>query len=128
MCLRQVEQECSSRTELIIRIYLCSCCICTISWIVHQPCITWNLQKKIERNWTFNQQLVNTSYCCQIFLTALSLLEQGYTIPHFGQNNAVLQDIVSAGTKYYSKCYGFPATNMTNVVSWCGPREQATIH
>ena len=47
---------------------------------------------------------------------------------HFGQNNAVLQDIVSAGTKYYSKCYGFPATSMTNVVSWCGPREQATVH
>ena len=45
--------------------------------------------------------------------TALSLLEQGYTMPQFGQNNAVLQDIVSAGTKFYSKCYGFPATSVT---------------
>ena len=45
--------------------------------------------------------------------TALSLLEQGYSMPQFGQNNAVLQDIVSAGTKFYSKCYGFPATSVT---------------
>ena len=45
--------------------------------------------------------------------TALSLLEQGYIMPQFGQNNAVLQDIVSAGTKFYSKWYRFPATSMT---------------
>ena len=31
----------------------------------------WNLPKKIERNWTFNQQLVNTSHCCQIFLQSM---------------------------------------------------------
>ena len=34
-------------------------------------------------------------------------------MPQFGQNNAVLQDIVSAGSTFYSKCYGFPATSMT---------------
>ena len=31
----------------------------------------WNLLKKVERNWTFNQQLVNTSHCCQIFLQSM---------------------------------------------------------
>ena len=34
----------------------------------------WNLPKKIERNWTFNQQLVNTSNCCQIFLQSMQYL------------------------------------------------------
>ena len=34
-------------------------------------------------------------------------------MPQFGQNNAVLQDIVSAGSTFYSKCYGFPETSMT---------------
>ena len=34
-------------------------------------------------------------------------------MPQFGQNNAAFQEIISAGTKFYSKCYGFPATSMT---------------
>ena len=37
-------------------------------------CFIWNLPKKIERNWTFNQQLVNTSNCCQIFLQSMHYL------------------------------------------------------
>ena len=34
-------------------------------------------------------------------------------MPQFGQNNAVIQDKVSSGTKFYNKCYGFPATSMS---------------